>query len=301
MRLATFATSDRARSRWAVAPANSDAFIDVSLPLARSGFVVRNVLALVAAGPAAWQAAAAAAEAGTGEPVPEPREYLPPIQPPRDVFAVGANYSEHADEAARLGRLEADLPDAIIFTKALTSLAGHGADVPWRPDLTAELDYEAELGVVIGRGGRSIPEPEALSHVFGYTIVNDISARDVQHSRSGGQWYLGKSMDGFCPVGPWIVTADEIPDPHALHLSLQVNGEQRQSASTGQMTRRIETLIAEISRYVTLLPGDLIATGTPAGVGAAMVPPCFLQDGDRVTVSASGLGTLESTIRRSDA
>ena len=163
------------------------------------------------------------------------------------------------------------------------------------PSVSTQLDWEVELGVVIGRGGRHIARENALSHVFGYTVVNDISARDIQN-RPGMQWFLGKSLDGSCPMGPVIVTADEIPDPQSLTLRLAVNGAVKQEDTTAHMLFDVAAIIAEISRVLTLEPGDIIATGTPAGVGFARTPPEFLQPGDVMETTVDGIGTLHNRI-----
>ena len=221
-----------------------------------------------------------------------------PYRPSGTIFAVGANYADHAEEARKAGALDG-LPDRpIIFSKALSSVCGPDCDIELWPKLTQELDYEVELGAIIGIGGRAIPASTALDHVFGYTVVNDISARDVQQGRPGGQWFLGKSMDTFCPIGPWIVTADEIGNVHALDITLTLNGELRQKSDTGFLLFPVDELISEISNYATLSPGDLIATGTPAGVGASATPPRFLADGDVLEASVANIGTLRSRIVR---
>lgn len=221
-----------------------------------------------------------------------------PYRPTGTIFAAGANYADHAEEARKAGALDG-LPDRpVIFSKALSSVCGPDCDVELWSNLTQELDYEVELGAVIGKGGRTIPESAALDHIFGYTVVNDISARDVQQGRPGGQWFLGKSMDTFCPIGPWIVTADEIGNPHDLDITLTLNGDLRQKSDTSFLLFSVDELVSEISNYATLSPGDLIATGTPAGVGASAAPPRFLVDGDVLEAFVGGIGTLKSRIVR---
>jgi 2-keto-4-pentenoate hydratase/2-oxohepta-3-ene-1,7-dioic acid hydratase in catechol pathway len=170
---------------------------------------------------------------------------------------------------------------------------GHGVDIEPHTAVTSALDYEAELGVIIGRGGRGISRQQAMDHVWGYTIINDVTARDLQKNHK--QWFLGKSLDTFCPMGPWAVTADEIGDG-PLDLLCTVNGEVRQRASTADLIFDIPTIIETISRGMTLQPGDVIATGTPKGVGLGFDPPRFLQPGDVVEISISGLGTLRNTV-----
>jgi 2-keto-4-pentenoate hydratase/2-oxohepta-3-ene-1,7-dioic acid hydratase in catechol pathway len=224
-------------------------------------------------------------------------ELLAPIPRARkNIFCVGRNYAEHAAESLRAVGREVKLPPAPnIFTKAVTAVIGPNAEIPYDPSVSSQLDWEVELGVVIGRGGRHIPREDALSHVFGYTVVNDLSARDVQN-RPGMQWFLGKSLDGSCPMGPVIVTADEIADPQALNLRLAVNGAVKQEDTTAHMLFDVAAIIAEISRFLTLEPGDIIATGTPAGVGFARTPPEFLQPGDVMETTVEGMGTLRNCI-----
>jgi 2-keto-4-pentenoate hydratase/2-oxohepta-3-ene-1,7-dioic acid hydratase in catechol pathway len=226
-------------------------------------------------------------------------ELLAPIPVPRrNIWCVGKNYRDHAVEFGRSGydtpsRSEA-LPDRpIMFSKATTAVTGPGALVD--PGPTTELDYEGELTVIIGKGGRGISREDAYSHVWGYTIINDVTARDVQ--RDHKQWLLGKSFDTHCPMGPYAVTADEIGDVTALELETTVNGERRQFAPLKDLIFDVPELIATISAGTTLLPGDLIATGTPAGVGLGFDPPRFLTSGDVVEITVTGLGTLSNRIR----
>lgn len=226
---------------------------------------------------------------------------LAPIPwPQRNIFCVGKNYHEHAKEFAQSGfdssnANGADIPShPVVFTKAPSSVIAHGQPIPGYLDPCNSVDYEGELAVVIGTGGRSILKEDALFHVFGYTIVNDVTARELQARHK--QWFLGKSIDGFCPMGPVLVTADEIGDPTKLQLKTYVNDELRQNASVASLIFDIPTLIATISAGITLEPGDIIATGTPAGVGIGFKPPKYLVTGDRVRVSISGIGTLENHV-----
>jgi 2-keto-4-pentenoate hydratase/2-oxohepta-3-ene-1,7-dioic acid hydratase in catechol pathway len=222
-----------------------------------------------------------------------------PIPLRRDVFCVGKNYREHVAEFGRSGYDQPDrseeLPEhPIVFTKATTSLAGPFDDVEAHPGVTSELDYEVELGVIIGRGGRGISRADAFEHVWGYTIVDDVTARDLQ--RRHKQWTIGKSLDTHCPLGPYAVSADEVPDVTALVVESRVNGELRQSAPVKDLIFDIPELIATISAGITLLPGDVIATGTPAGVGIGFDPPRFLTSGDVVEMTITGLGTQRNRI-----
>ena len=228
--------------------------------------------------------------------------FLSPIsQPRKNVLCIGKNYAAHAAEFTKSGYDAAGnapkdvIPEyPIVFTKAPTCLNGAEDDieVPWQ--ITQEVDYEAELGVVIGRGGRNIRREDAWQHVFGYTVINDVTARDLQIRHK--QWLLGKSIDTFCPCGPWIVTRDEV-DASNLQVRCWVNDELRQDANTRDLIFDIPTIIETISASMTLLPGDLIATGTPAGVGVGFTPPKFLKAGDVVRVEIDGVGILRNTIR----
>jgi 2-keto-4-pentenoate hydratase/2-oxohepta-3-ene-1,7-dioic acid hydratase in catechol pathway len=223
---------------------------------------------------------------------------LAPIpRPRRNIFCVGQNYHQHSLEFDASGYNSTPsngIPERpIVFTKAPSSVVGPGDPIQAHDGLTQELDYEAELGVIIGTGGRGISAEDAMDHVWGYTIINDVTARDVQ--RDHRQWFLGKSLDGSCPMGPWAVTADEV-DHRDLLLECRVNGELRQSAKTADLIFGIPELIATLSAGMTLHAGDIIATGTPAGVGIGFDPPRFLRPGDTVQISISGLGTLTNTV-----
>ena len=222
-----------------------------------------------------------------------------PLRPVRNIFCVGKNYHDHVREFGRSGydtpsRSE-DIPDKpIIFSKATTSVTGPYDDVDPHHGVTSELDYEGELGVIIGRGGHRITRDEAYGHVWGYTVVNDVTARDLQ--RAHKQWLLGKSLDTHCPLGPYAVSADEAGDVQTLEVETLVNGERRQFAAVKDLIFGIPELIETISAGITLLPGDVIATGTPAGVGIGFDPPRFLASGDVVEISITGLGALRNRI-----
>jgi 2-keto-4-pentenoate hydratase/2-oxohepta-3-ene-1,7-dioic acid hydratase in catechol pathway len=225
-------------------------------------------------------------------------ELLAPIpQPRRNIMCVGKNYSEHAKEFARSG-YEAgavagkDIDDhPALFSKLPSSVIAPDAAIELHPSITQKVDYEAELAVIIGKGGRGISKEDAYAHIWGYTIVNDVTARDLQKNHK--QWFLGKSLDTFAPMGPYVVTADEI-DPENTTVQCHVNGELRQNANTRDLIFDIPTLIATLSAGITLQPGDIIATGTPAGVGIGLDPPVFLKSGDTIAVTISGIGTLEN-------
>ncbi|MEM9951856.1 MAG: fumarylacetoacetate hydrolase family protein [Chloroflexota bacterium] len=212
-----------------------------------------------------------------------------PIAPSK-IFCVGRNYAEHAAE------LSNKVPTSpLIFSKYPTCVIADGDTVQWHTDITQKVDWEGELAVVIGKTAKNVSEEDAYEHIFGYTIANDISARDLQDSES--QWVRAKAQDTFCPLGPVIVTTDEITDPHNLQIVTEVNGEAKQNGNTKDMIFKIPYLVSYLSRTFTLLPGDLILTGTPSGVGKAMKPPQFLQDGDTVRVTIESIGTLSNTCR----
>lgn len=217
-------------------------------------------------------------------------EFLPPVTPPNNVIAFGRNYKDHANE------LNHEVEKLYVFTKAASSLTGDNATIPNHKDITDQLDYEGELGIVIGKSGEKIPKALALDYVYGYTIINDITDRKAQSEQD--QAFLSKSLTGGCPMGPYIITKDELPLPENVNIVTKVNNEIRQDGNTGEMILKIDELIEEISKYVALHPGDIIATGTPAGVGAGMQPPKFLQPGDEVKVTIDNIGTLTTYIAK---
>jgi 2-keto-4-pentenoate hydratase/2-oxohepta-3-ene-1,7-dioic acid hydratase in catechol pathway len=217
-------------------------------------------------------------------------ELLAPVPRPGKIVAIGRNYREHVDEEG------AEAPPApLVFSKWPSSVIGHRAEIRWDPTLTTQVDYEAELGVVIGRRARRVAEADALDHVLGYTCLNDVSARDLQFG--DGQWARGKSLDTFCPMGPVLVTADEIDDPQDLDITCRVGGHLLQQANTRQMYFGVAAIIAYCSQSFSLEPGDVIATGTPGGVGIFREPPILLGDGDEVTVEIERVGRLVNTCR----
>lgn len=218
------------------------------------------------------------------------KDLLAPIDRPGKIVAIGLNYREHAAES------DLSVPaEPLIFAKFPSSIVGPGAAITWDPTLTRYVDYEAELAVVIGRRARRVSERNALEYVFGYTCLNDVSARDLQ--ASDGQWVRAKSLDSFTPIGPWLVTPDDIGDPQALTIKCSVSGELRQEASTSEMVLPVAALISRLSRSFTLEPGDVIATGTPPGVGWFRTPRQTLSDGDTVTVSIQAIGELVNPVR----
>jgi 2-keto-4-pentenoate hydratase/2-oxohepta-3-ene-1,7-dioic acid hydratase in catechol pathway len=230
------------------------------------------------------------AEAGLAFLADRVQLHAPIPRPRKNVFGLGQNYAAHA---AELGNPPPAAP--IYFTKPPTTVIGPGEAVPYPGGLTTRLDWEVELGVVIGLGGRDIPEARALDYVFGYTVFNDVSARDLQYRTA--QWFKGKSLDGTCPMGPVIVTADEIPDPQRLRLQLSVNGVKKQDSNTSDMIFSVARIIADLSAGMTLEPGDCISTGTPQGVGDGRKPPEYLKRGDVMEAEVEGIGVLRNPVR----
>jgi 2-keto-4-pentenoate hydratase/2-oxohepta-3-ene-1,7-dioic acid hydratase in catechol pathway len=238
---------------------------------------------------AGWAAAGQSALSQAAIPIEEV-ELLAPVPRPGKIVCVGVNYASHADEQAK------DAPDhPILFAKFPTSVIGHGAEIRWDPRLTQAVDLEAELAIVVGRECRRVDEADALDYVGGYTCLNDVSARDLQFSDR--QFVRGKSLDTFCPMGPWVVTPDEIADPQSLRVQSYLNGKQMQDASTAEMVFGVAQLISFCSQAFTLEPGDVIATGTPSGVGWFREPKVLLVDGDEVVIEIEGIGRLVNTCR----
>lgn len=213
-----------------------------------------------------------------------------PLPDPSKVLCIGLNYRDHALESG------SPIPsEPVVFSKFSQAVIGPEAAIIL-PRVAHQVDYEAELVVVIGKSGKNIRRESAWQYVAGYTVGNDVSARDWQKGRPGGQWLLGKTPDTFAPTGPWLVTTDEIPDPHALRIQLRLNGQTMQNSSTRELIFGIDQLISHISQLVTLQPGDLIFTGTPPGVGAARTPPVFLKAGDVIEVEIEGVGLLRNPV-----
>ena len=253
-----------------------------------------DLLSLVAAGPQAVAELTAALAAGSPQVLPLDAVTLHAPFRPGKIVGVGLNYVEHVEESSRTLDTDKDLPTRpVLFSKPGTAVVGSGEPILHDGNLTQQLDWECELAVVIGRTARRVSEADALDHVFGYSIVNDISARDQRRS---GQWFFSKGQDSYAPFGPAVRTADEVPDPQTLDLGLKVNGEVKQKGNSAHMLFRVATLIADISSGVTLEPGDVIATGSPQGVGAAQNPPQFLQPGDVVEATIEGIGTLRNPV-----
>lgn len=256
-----------------------------------------DMLSLIAAGePALQWLRDVASKARNAIPLDQVMLLAPIPRPRKNVFCVGWNYLEHFKEGAKARPHVQEMPaHPAFFSKAPTTVNGPYADVPAHQGVTAKLDWEVELGVIIGKGGINIREADAMAHIFGYTVVNDVSARDVQRQH-GQQWFKGKSLDGHCPMGPWIATADEVANPQELDITCRVNGVTKQQSNTRHMYFKIPRIIAELSAGLTLEPGDIICSGTPAGVGHARTPPEFMQPGDVLETEIRGLGLLRNKI-----
>jgi 2-keto-4-pentenoate hydratase/2-oxohepta-3-ene-1,7-dioic acid hydratase in catechol pathway len=294
MRLVTF--SDAAGMRVGVHDPESNTIVDIT----KSSRLPKDMTGFVALGKNGLQRARRAVKSGENRiPYDSVKIHAPFPRPAKNILCVGKNYHDHAREFHNSGFDASAGADAIpelpiIFTKWPNSVIANGEPIPSGNDYTHSTDYEGELTVVIGEGGRNISKAKAYDHVYGYTIVNDATARTLQSSHK--QWFLGKSLDGYCPMGPCIVTADEIKDVEQLRLLTKVNGEVRQDAYVSQLIFDIPTLIETLSKVMTLEPGDLIATGTCAGVGIGFNPPKFLQPGDVVAITIEPIGTLENPV-----
>ena len=294
MRLVTFSDTDGMRI--GVHDAESNTIVDIT----KASRLPKDMTAFVALGKNGLQRARRAVKSGEHRiPYDSVKIHAPFPRPAKNILCVGKNYHDHAKEFHNSGFDASAGADAIpelpiMFTKWPNSVISNKEPIPSANDYTNSTDYEGELTVVIGEGGRNIPKAKAYDHVYGYTIVNDVTARTLQQSHK--QWFLGKSLDGYCPMGPAIVTADEIKDVEQLRLLTKVNGEVRQDAHVSQLIFDIPTLIETLSRVMTLEPGDLIATGTCAGVGIGFNPPKFLKPGDVVEVTIEPIGTLENPV-----
>jgi 2-keto-4-pentenoate hydratase/2-oxohepta-3-ene-1,7-dioic acid hydratase in catechol pathway len=271
----------------------------IDLARASDGSLPDSMLALIDAGEPALGRARDLVERRGGDGIELSRvTLLAPIPRPRkNIFCLGLNYRDHAAEGARAMGKELKLPEhPIYFSKPPTCVIGPEEAIVYDPRVTQQVDWEVEFTLVLGRGGRDIPPDRVMEHIFGYTVGNDVSARDLQF-RHGGQWLKGKSLDTFAPIGPWIVTADELSDPGNLDVRLRVNGVQKQSSNTREFIFDIPTMVSSLAAGITLEPGDLIMTGTPDGVGFARTPPEFLQDGDVVEAEVEGIGVLRNPVR----
>jgi 2-keto-4-pentenoate hydratase/2-oxohepta-3-ene-1,7-dioic acid hydratase in catechol pathway len=284
MRLATIHTWAGPRA----AVQRGEAFIDVHATDVHIPASVRHILEsgpdmLLLAQRTAERGDAVAYEAGKVK-------FHAPVHDPRKIVCIGLNYKDHAAESG------APIPkEPILFSKYTTALIGHDQNIVL-PPVSQEVDYEAELVIVIGKAGRNIPAGSALNHVAGYTVGHDVSARDWQLKKDGKQWMVGKTFDTFAPAGPVLVTKDEVPDPHKLAIKLRLNGKTMQDSNTNQLIFGVPEIVAYLSQVFTLEPGDLIYTGTPPGVGFAKKPPVFLKGGDVVEVEIAGLGVLRNPV-----
>jgi 2-keto-4-pentenoate hydratase/2-oxohepta-3-ene-1,7-dioic acid hydratase in catechol pathway len=287
MRLVTYRDGGDAR----VGAIHGDRVIDLS-------GLAPDMQSLIEQGETGTERARAAVEAATSsQPLTAVTLLAPLPRPRKNIVCLGMNYALHAYESARARGNPEVLPEyPVFFTKAPTSVIGPDAVVPLHQAETSQLDWEVELAFIMGRTARDVRESEALDYVFGYTVLNDVSARELQSQHQ--QFFRAKSLDGCGPLGPWIVTADEIPDPHALGLRLRVNGETMQESSTGDQIFKIPTIIAVLSHGMTLEAGDIISTGTPAGVGMGRHPQVWLKDGDVMEAEVDGIGVLRNTVRK---
>ncbi len=284
MRLATIQTASGPRAAVQV----GISFVDVQ---ATDPSLPGGVRQLLAGGPALLKKVEETARRGNAVKYPAAEvKLLPPIPDPPKIVCIGLNYRDHAAESG------AAIPkDPVLFSKYATALIGHGDPIVL-PPVSHEVDYEAELVIVVGKRGRNVKAAEAAEYVGGYTVGHDVSARDWQLKKDGKQWMVGKTFDTFAPTGPVLVTADEISDPHSLSIRLRLNGQTMQDSNTKQMIFSVGELLAYLSQVFTLEPGDLIFTGTPPGVGMARKPPVFLKGGDVVEVEIAGLGVLRNPV-----
>lgn len=258
--------------------------------------VAPSMLALIAGGPSLLEQARAALDRAEQTVPLSAVKLLAPIPYPRqDIVCLGMNYVEHAYESMRAKGLPPSLPPhPVFFTKAATTVCAHEDDIPLDPHVTEQLDYEVELAYIVGTPAKNIARDQAMAHIFGYTILNDVSARDLQNRHQ--QFYKGKSLDNSCPMGPWIVTADEIADPAALGLRLRLNGETRQESTVGDLIFDIPTTLEVLSLGQTVPAGTIVTTGTPSGVGMGFTPPRWMQPGDVMEAEIDGIGVLRNRV-----
>jgi len=306
VRYATFSLkSDPSTERLgAVLPGQTDLIYDIQILLgAPSGSLPRTLAELIREGRDAWARLATRITKAAAGDVPAPARYAadvvrwhaPIARPSKNIVCLGLNYSDHIMEGARARGREAKIPEhPVFFTKSPSSVNGPFDPIPFDPKITTQVDYEVELGVVIGVGGRNITRANALDHVFGYTVINDVSARDLQMRHL--QWFKGKSLDGFCPMGPVVVTTDEFGNPQTKKIGTRVNGVQKQNSTTANMIFPVDVIIEVLSQGMTLEPGDVIATGTPEGVGLGRTPQEWLTDGDMVETEVEGIGVLRNQV-----
>jgi 2-keto-4-pentenoate hydratase/2-oxohepta-3-ene-1,7-dioic acid hydratase in catechol pathway len=299
MRYAMFSTADDHTARLGVVHDGSIA--DVQKLLGGTGRVPRTVLELIQSGRDGWRrtaeriAAQVSGKSFAGGLSPADVRWHAPIpRPLKNIVCLGLNYASHVRETTKLDKPMKVPETPVFFTKASTSASGPYDPIPWDASATSQVDYEAELGVIVGEGGKNIKRDAALDHVFGYTVVNDVSARDLQFGHK--QWFKGKSLDGFCPMGPVVVTSDEFGDPQKKRIMLRLNGETRQDATTGDMIFPVDIILEYLSQGMTIEAGDIIATGTPEGVGLGRTPPEYLSDGDVIETEIEGIGMLRNSV-----
>jgi 2-keto-4-pentenoate hydratase/2-oxohepta-3-ene-1,7-dioic acid hydratase in catechol pathway len=300
LHLLTFSETASEPSRIGVLRGNNDRLVDIGAAARQLNFLLDfdacDMVSLIAAGDAGLATVARiVAEAKSDLPLSDVHLKAPIPRPRKNIFCVGWNYLEHFKEGEKIRPHVPDMPaHPAFFSKAPTTANGPCDSIPFYSNLSAQMDWEVELGLVIGKSGKDIRAEDAMQHVFGYCVINDISWRDVQR-RHGQQWFKGKSIDGTCPMGPWITTAEEV-DPANLRLTCRVNGVTKQDSNTAHMYFRIPQIIAELSQGMTLEVGDIIATGTPPGVGHARTPPEFMKPGDVLETEIAGLGLLRNLI-----
>jgi 2-keto-4-pentenoate hydratase/2-oxohepta-3-ene-1,7-dioic acid hydratase in catechol pathway len=298
VRYLTFSLKSDPRTRLGVL--TDDGIVDVKVAVEDRwpGEAPDSLVSLLQHGPDAWhRVAALVAEppAASRYPVAEIRWHAPIPRPHKNVICLGMNYAEHIREAAGAMKREVRIPTApVYFTKATTTVVGPFDDIRVDRHATQQVDWEAELGVIIGIGGRNIPRDRALRHVFGYTVINDVSARDLQKQHL--QFFKGKSLDTFCPMGPLVVTADEFGDPQTKGVKLRVNGVTKQNGHTRDMIFPVDAIIESFSQGLTIEPGDIFSTGTPDGVGMGRSPQEWLQDGDVMETEIEGIGVMRNRV-----
>jgi 2-keto-4-pentenoate hydratase/2-oxohepta-3-ene-1,7-dioic acid hydratase in catechol pathway len=300
MKLVTYRTDSEAAAR--LGALSADHVVDLQRLGQKTGIdLPDNMLAFIDLGPRAVGTTAEMLAThlgkwpvGTALPVGNVMLLAPIPRPRKNIFGIGLNYVEHIAESSLALDTSANLPDKpVIFSKPPTAVIGTGEAIQHNGKLTQQLDWEVELAVIIGRTARRVSKSEALAHVFGYSVMNDVSARD---NRRAGQWIFSKGQDSYAPFGPCIVTADEIPDPQALELWLTVNGVEKQRSNTRHMLFKVDELIADISSAITLEPGDIIATGTPSGVGAGRTPQEWMWPGDVIEAGIAGIGQIRNPV-----
>ncbi len=299
LRLATFVPKSGGTPRVGAVTADGSV-VDLGKAARHAGlrlsFDPASMLSLIAAGPAATAQARHLAASAPHHALSSVTLLAPIPVPERNVYAIGWNYLEHFHESLTARKAAAPLPaHPVVFTKGTHTVNGPFSPIPFNPAVSTKIDWEGELAVIIGKRGKNIAEADALPYVFGYTVINDTTARDMQMDH-GGQWFKGKSLDGHGPMGPWIVVAEDI-DYNNLNLTTRVNGVVKQQINTSQMYFKVPRLIAELSLGLTMEPGDMIATGTPSGIGAARTPPEFLQPGDVLETEIDRIGTIRNTIQ----